>query len=254
MRSEKGSGTQSHYSYTAYADPAMAASFDAARFGGPIGGLLLEEQERILFEFLGSVTGAPILDLGTGTGRAAMALARRGARVTGVDASKEMLSVARRRADEAGLQIDFSDGDAQSLAFPDATFEDAVCFRLLMHVPDWRLAVRELCRVTSHRVILDYPSAASTAAAQAAWRSVAAAFGSRVEAYRVFTHGEIASELARHGFRITASHRQFVLPIAFHKLVGSRGFTRAVEGALAGIGLLRLAGSPVTVAAERCAS
>ena len=89
-----------HYSYTAYADPAMAEGFDAARFGGPIGQLLLHDQERVLFEFLGDVSNTRVLDLGTGTGRAAIALARRGARVTGIDASSGMLTMARRRAEE----------------------------------------------------------------------------------------------------------------------------------------------------------
>ena len=41
-----------HYSYAVYADPAMAGRFDAARFGGPIGTLLAETQERVLVEFL----------------------------------------------------------------------------------------------------------------------------------------------------------------------------------------------------------
>src|SRR5688500_14444121 len=102
-----------HYSCSAYADPAMASTFDAKRFGGPIGTLLLQDQERVLAEFLGEVSGRRILDLATGTGRAALALAKRGAIVTGVDASREMLSVARSRAAEAGLSIDFAEGDAQ---------------------------------------------------------------------------------------------------------------------------------------------
>jgi SAM-dependent methyltransferase len=252
MTAEKG--TRPHYSYAAYADPAMAAGFDEARFGGPIGRLLLEDQERVLFQFLGDVTGTRVLDLGTGTGRAALALARSGARVTGVDASSEMLNVARHRAAQEQLPIDFWEGDAHALAFPDRAFDAAVCFRLLMHVPDWRLSIRELCRVAGTRLVFDYPSAGSSAALQAVWRRAAAAFGSKVEAYRVFTRGEIGRELARYGFRITLSHRQFVLPIAFHKLVGSPRFTRGIEGGLAGIGLRWLAGSPVTVAAERCAS
>jgi hypothetical protein len=49
-------------------------------------------------------------------------------------------------------------------------------------------------------------------------------------------------------------HRQFVLPIALHKAIGSRGFTDTVEGLLRRSGLLRLFGSPVTVVAERCGS
>ena len=232
----------------------MAAGFDAARFGGPIGRLLLEDQERVLFDFLGDVTNLRILDLGTGTGRAAIALARRGARVTGVDASSEMLAVAGRRAADEGLAIDFSEGDAHALAFPDRSFEATVCLRLLMHVPDWQQSLGELCRVTDRRLVFDYPSLTSTATLQSVWRRVAAHMGSKVEAYRVFSGGEIARDLSRHGFRITASHRQFVLPVAFHKLIGSPRLTRSLEGALAGLGLLWLAGSPVTIAAERCGS
>ena len=59
---------------------------------------------------------------------------------------------------------------------------------------------------------------------------------------------------ARHGFRVRRSLRQFVLPIALHKAIGSRRFTTAVERTLGRAGLLRLLGSPVTVLAERCAS
>ena len=51
-----------------------------------------------LANFVGRFSSATILDVGTGTGRAALLLARGGARVTGVDASEEMLAVARARA------------------------------------------------------------------------------------------------------------------------------------------------------------
>ncbi len=245
---------EDHYSYSAYADPAMASSFDAKRFGGPIGYILLHDQERVLAGFLGDVSGLRVLDMATGTGRAALALAKRGALVTGVDASREMLSVARARAADAGLSIEFAEGDAHALAFPDGSFDAAVCLRMLMHVPDWRKALAELCRVTRHRLVFDYPAIASAAALQVMWRRAAVTMGRNVEAYRVFRASDVARELDRHGFRITSTHKQFVLPIALHKAVGSAGFTRGLERVLAGAGLLRLAGSPVTIAAERCAS
>lgn len=243
-----------HYSYSAYADPAMAASFDAKRFGGPIGTILLRDQERVLGECLGDVSGRRILDMATGTGRAALALATRGAHVTGVDASREMLSVARKRAADAGLSIEFAEGDAHALAFPDRAFDSTVCLRMLMHVPDWRTALAELCRVTAHRLLFDYPALSSAAALQAAWRRAVVRIGGNVESYRVFRARDIARELDRNGFRIVSTHKQFVLPIAMHKAVGSERFTRALEGSLAAAGVLRLAGSPVTVAAERCGS
>jgi hypothetical protein len=108
--------------------------------------------------------------------------------------------------------------------------------------------------VADKRLIVDYPSLVSIAALQALWRRTALKMGGSVEAYRVFSAGEIRRELAAHGFRVIGVHRQFVLPIALHKLVGSPRFTRGIEGALSAGGLLRVAGSPVTIVAERCAS
>lgn len=242
-----------HYSYRLYADPAMADRFDAMRFSGPIGTLLAEAQDRVVASFLGPVDGRTVLDVGTGTGRAALGLARRGARVTGLDASAEMLRVAKARAADAGVDAAFEVGDAHHLAYPDRAFHCAVSLRVLMHTPDWRQCLSELCRVSDDRVVFDYPAARSAAALQAWGRRLAAAAGRSVEAYRVLKSADVRRVLDASGFRIEQVHRQFVLPIALHKAIGSRAFTAAVEGALAGVGLLRLLGSPVTVVAIRCA-
>jgi SAM-dependent methyltransferase len=242
---------QEHYSYAVYADPAMAEGFDRLRFGGPIGALLAEAQEEVLVRFAGPLDRRAVLDVGTGTGRAALALAGHGARVTGVDASPEMLRVARGRADAQGIAAVFTPGDAHALPFGDRAFDVAVCLRVLMHTPDWTRCVAELCRVARDRVVLDYPSALSAAALQAGARRCAALLGARVEAYRVLPLGAVRRELARHGFRVTAVHRQFVLPIALHKRIGSRAMTERTERALARAGLLRVFGSPVTLLAER---
>lgn len=243
-----------HYSYTVYADPATARTFDDRRFGGPIGDLVASQQAQVIGEFLGPLDGRSILDVGTGTGRAAILLARRGARVTGIDASDAMLQVARQRAAEEGMAVTFLAGDAHRLEFPDRTFDAAVCLRVLMHTPQWRACLGELCRVARGLVVLDYPSARSVALAQAVGRRALHSVGATTEPYRVFLDGPIADELAAHGFRVRARHRQFVLPIAVHKAIGSAAFTRAAERCLGGLGLLRLFGSPVTLVAERCES
>ena len=241
-----------HYSYRLYADPAMADRFDAMRFSGPIGTLLANSQDRVVASFLGPLEGRAVIDVGTGTGRAAIGLAHRGARVTGVDASAEMLRVAKARAADAGLDVLFEVGDAHQLRYPDRAFHAGVSLRVLMHTPDWRRCLSELCRVSEDRVVFDYPAALSAAALQALGRRAAAAVGRSVEAYRVLKSSDVRRTLARAGYRVERVHRQFVLPIALHKAVGSRAFTVAVEQALAAVGLLRLLGSPVTVVAVRC--
>jgi ubiquinone/menaquinone biosynthesis C-methylase UbiE len=243
-----------HYSYEVYADPAMAERFDAMRFSGPIGRLIADTQERQIASFLAPVAGLRILDVGTGTGRAAIALARRGALVTGVDASAEMLEVAARRARDAGATVTFARGDAHRLEFPDRGFDAVVCLRVLMHTPDWRASLRELCRVSNGRVVFDYPSMWSAAALQAVTRRLAHTINRSVEAYRVFSRASIGRALQAEGFRVTGEHRQFVLPIALHKRINSDAWTRRVEGAMDRAGLLRRLGSPVTIVAERCGS
>ncbi len=249
----KRAGSSSHYSYAAYADPAMARSFEERRFGGPIGELLAATQARVLANMVGRIQDRPILDVATGTGRAALLMARGGADVTAVDASEQMLQEARKRAAEERAQIDFKRGDAHALQFQNRDFDVVICLRLLMHAPDWRKVMSELCRVAERLVIFDYPAASSVALFESIWRRAVHAMGVKTEAYRVISDRAIREALARSGFRVRSVHRQFVLPIAVHRLIGSRRFTIRLEGFLDRLGLLKRFGSPVTVVAERCA-
>ena len=155
--------SRDHYSYTLYADPDVARKFDDRRFGGPIGELVAATQARVLANFVGRIQGRPILDVGTGTGRAALLMARGGATVTGVDASDEMLAIARQRAREQGLSVTFENGDAHKLPFRDRAFDVVISLRVIMHTPRWTDCVGELCRVADQLVILDYPSRRSVA-------------------------------------------------------------------------------------------
>ena len=243
-----------HYSYTHYRDPNTAKTFDELRFGGPIGALVAATQARVIANFVGRLQDRRMLDVGTGTGRAALLLARSGARVTGVDASEAMLAMARARAAEQGVRATFAVGDAHALTFPNRSFEVALSLRVIMHAPRPEDCIAELCRVADQLVIFDYPSARSLARIQSSARRLAARLGVRTEAYRVFTDAEIVTALDRCGFRVRSVHRQFVLPIALHKAVRSVRFTTASEAWLDRVGLLDRFGSPVTLVAERCAS
>ena len=245
---------KAHYSYELYADPRMAETFEGRRFSGPVGELIAQQQADVIASFLDPIAGQKILDVGTGTGRGAIALALRGAHVTGVDASAEMLAVARRRAQEEGVQVEFAEGDAHHLAFPDRSFDAVTCLRVLMHTPDWRTSLGELCRVARHRVLFDYPALMSAAALQSGARRLANLAGGHTEAYRVFSDRAVRSVLTANGFEVARVDRQFVLPIALHKKIGSAAATTRIEGALRRAGVNWLLGSPVTLVAHRTAS
>jgi ubiquinone/menaquinone biosynthesis C-methylase UbiE len=90
---------------------------------------------------------ATALDVGTGTGRYALKLARRGIAVTAIDQSPGMLAVARRSARAEGLAIAFCLGSLEEgLPFAPGRFDLVVCALMLCHVPDMAQAGREFYR------------------------------------------------------------------------------------------------------------
>jgi SAM-dependent methyltransferase len=88
-----------------------------------------------------------ILDVATGTGRTARRIAARGATVTGIDMSAELIEAARARAAEEGLKIDFQVGDAEALPVGDAQFDAVSSTFGVMFVSRPETAAAELARV-----------------------------------------------------------------------------------------------------------
>lgn len=87
--------------------------------------------------------GSRLLDVCTGHGVLAAAAAERGAIVSGLDFSEQVVAVARRNFSS----LDFRQGDAQALPFPDAGFDAIVCGYGLIHLSDPGRALAEMHRV-----------------------------------------------------------------------------------------------------------
>jgi SAM-dependent methyltransferase len=100
-----------------------------------------------LAEAAGLRPGDRVLDVATGSGNAALAAARYGCEVTGVDYVPELLERGRARAAAEGLEITFAEGDAEDLAFPDASFDAVLSVLGVMFAPDQERAAAELVRV-----------------------------------------------------------------------------------------------------------
>lgn len=105
--------------------------------------------DRIAVDRLPVGRGARLLDLCTGTADIAILLARKhpDARIVAVDASPRMLEVARRKAAAHLDQIDFREGDALALDFPDGYFDGAVISFGLRNLESLEAGLRELHRV-----------------------------------------------------------------------------------------------------------
>lgn len=91
----------------------------------------------------GDLLGRRVLEVGCGTGALAAELARRGAKVWGLDTSAEMLTVARQRV---GRGVGLMQGEAEALPFRNGWFERAV-LRCVVHLLDRARALPELARV-----------------------------------------------------------------------------------------------------------
>jgi SAM-dependent methyltransferase len=91
--------------------------------------------------------GMYVLDVACGTGNATLPAAKIGARVTGLDFAAGLLEIARERAADAMVEIDFIEGDAQALPFEDGSFDRVVSTFGHMFAPDHRRTAGEMKRV-----------------------------------------------------------------------------------------------------------
>ena len=83
-----------------------------------------------------------------GRANAAIAAARRFADSTGVDYATNLLAQGRERADAEHLPVTFTEGDAEQLPFPQASFDATLSTVGVMFAPDQERAAAELVRVT----------------------------------------------------------------------------------------------------------
>ena len=90
---------------------------------------------------------APWLDIGTGTGDLSVVVAERRVGVVGIDIAMRWLVVARRRAELAGVSVDFVCCNAEHLPFADATFARATAVGTIEHLSDAARAFKETRRV-----------------------------------------------------------------------------------------------------------
>ncbi len=114
-----------------------------------ISGNLNPERVSHLEKYL---VGKKILDAGCGGGAYVEFLSQKGLEVTGVDKYEQFLQVARQK----GRLGTYVQGDVTNLPFPDKAFDCTYCYDVLEHVDD-QVAIKELIRVTSQRLIIAVP-------------------------------------------------------------------------------------------------
>lgn len=181
--------------------------------------------------------GEHVLDLGCGTGNAALLAAERGARVTGVDPAQRLLDVARARATSEGTSIEFLHGDAASLPVDAGAFDVVMSVFGVIFAPDPYPAAAEMSRVlAAHgRIVLSawVPTGAMFEVTSTAAETVRQAVGAPAPARFAWHDPEVLSALfAPHGFGIDMERHDlaFTAPSASAFLEANQGHPLAVAG------------------------
>src|SRR5689334_6158168 len=107
----------------------------------------ISEVGETVVERGGVEPGMDVLDVACGTGNATIPAARSGARVTGLDFAAPLLAIARERAADAMIEIDFVEADAQDLPFDDDSFDRVVSTFGHMFAPNHARMASEMRRV-----------------------------------------------------------------------------------------------------------
>lgn len=232
-------------SFPETADIETSSDEYASRFSGAAGQWMLDVQERVTLELLRPLHARTVLDVGGGHGQLALPLVREGYDVTvlGSDASCEH----RIRSLTAEGRAHFLVGNVIKLPFPDRSFDAALCFRLVTHCQQWPALIRELCRVASKGVIVDYPTSQSVNAIAPALFHAKKKFEKNTRTWTLFRHEEIRGAFAQCGYRLDARRGQFFFPMVVHRMLKSRPLSSGLEAASRTLGLNHCLGSPVIV-------
>jgi ubiquinone biosynthesis O-methyltransferase len=123
--------------------PGLYARWRAADIG-----VVTDRLERaLILDLAGNVAGLRVLDIGCGDGDLALELWERGAIVTGIDASQEMIDAARMRAKNQKAAIAFEVAAAEHLPLASEQFDIVVAVTILCFVKDPAPVFREIARV-----------------------------------------------------------------------------------------------------------
>lgn len=123
-----------------------AGDYDAW-YQNPVGRFVDTVETQCLFSLADKLSGADILDLGCGTGHLSEMLQNRGANVTGIDISPNMLQKARESSEHLGLGINYRLMDVHDLCFDADTFEAVFSMVAVEFIPDTDLAFKNVAKV-----------------------------------------------------------------------------------------------------------
>jgi len=166
---------------------------------------------------LGDVTGKRILEVGAGSGRDSIALAKAGARVTVIDYVRSSLNVVATNAAAAGVNITMVCGDGTGMPFPEGTFDVVFHQGLMEHFRDERPLLRDNRRVLKPggHVVIDVPQRWHI---YTVGKKILIALDKWFAGWETeYSIGQLRRLVESEGFRVTARFGDWMIPGFFYR-------------------------------------
>lgn len=220
----------------------------ARRFSGSVGHYFLDIQTKITLKLLQTWPNARILDVGGGHAQLAVPLVKNGFDVTVVGSD----DICRGRLDVLlkHKSFEYKTCNLLELPFENKSFDVVISFRLLPHEENWKILIKEMCRVAEKVVIVDYPDIRSFNILYKILFKVKKMFEGNTRTFRSFSRKEVATEFKKNGFDKPVFKPEFILPMVVHRSIKFVPLLKSVEGLLAVLGLRYFFGSPVILRVE----
>lgn len=229
--------------FSEQADIETSSENYTTRFSGKVGKYFLDVQEQITLKLLEKENIKTILDVGGGHAQLAVPLAKKGYDVT-VTGSNISCKVRLDKFLNSG-EFKFKECNFLNLPFDNNSFDAVICFRLLTHEKNWKILIKEMCRVSKNTIIIDYPDIRSFNIFYKILFNFKKRFEKNTRTFRSFSRAELKKEFSDHQFTKFYFKPQYFLPMVIHRFFKQEILSKFSEGLFKIIGLQYLFGTPV---------
>ena len=220
----------------------------AKRFSGNIGAYFLEVQTNIILDFIKPWPKAKVLDVGGGHAQIAVPLVKSGYDLT-IAGSDDICELRLKNFLEE-KDYKYRSCNLLNLPYDDKSFDVVTCFRLLTHEDNWKIQIKELCRVARFAVILDYPEIKSFNIFYKLLFHVKRKYEGNTRTFKTFSRQELAHEFSKNSFSKNEARGEFFLPMVIYRALKNVKYARLLENIFLVFGLTNHFGSPVILKVE----
>ncbi len=216
------------------------------RFSGAVGEWFVDVQSRAtrnIIMKLGAGNSLNVADVGGGHGQSVDPILDMGHHLTIIASIDECKNIIKPILDKQ--LIEFKAANIFDMPYKDNSFDVVISYRMLAHLQDWEKYIKELARISSRLVIVDFASKRSVNFFANALFGLKQKVEKNTRHYKLFLEKEIIKAFASHGFVPLYKVGQFVLPMALHRAMNQKFLSIAFESVFKIIGFSYLFSSPV---------